>query len=245
MPRFDPNKSPAYVMFFAALISAAFTAAIMALHVSTAPIVERNEQVLRQKALVDVFNLGDVETLSDNEIIDLYEKQIVRVPLDQPGPQEGMAYYFAFQPGEEGTPFAYAFPVAGVGFWAPIVGVLSVEVDTQKALGVVFLRHSETPGLGGRITETPFRSQFPGLDLSPPAEGDPYIYIGGAEPTGPNDPRFDRQVDAISGATGTSTAVGRFMNTSIRRYMPEAQRLAGQSRAALETLAEERHAGTE
>ena len=112
-----------------------------------------------------------------------------------------------------------AFAVSGVGFWASIEGILALSPDLQRVTGVVFLRHSETPGLGGRITERQFRDQFRrGLRATPPDAGGQYIYIGGAKPAGPGDPRWGRRVDAVSGATGTSTAVERFLNADLARF---------------------------
>ena len=226
MPKFDPNKSPAYVVLFAALVSAAFTAAIMALHVTTKPVVERNQKVLREKSIVDAFGLGDVETMDEQRIVDTYARQVLRVPLsDSP---TSRAYYFAFRADGPPTarPFAFAIPLHGVGFWAPIEGLLAVQTKTRKAIGVVFLEHGETPGLGGRITERDFRDRWKGLNLQKPAEGDPCVYVTKSQPRR-GGPMVGRHVDALSGATGTSTAVMKFTNASIREYLAEAEAMAG------------------
>ncbi len=229
---FDPDKNPAYILVYAAIISAVFTAAIVGLHVATRDIVERNQEVLKQKAVVDVFDLGDVEQMSDVDIIDAYEQRIVRVPT-QDGPAE-RAYYFAFQSdaAADARPFAMAIPIHGVGFWAGIEGLLAIDVETKQAIDVVFLSHSETPGLGGRITETDFRNRWKGLNMTPPEEGK-WVTIGGTK-TAAN---ADRYVDSISGATGTSTAVGEFTNETIPQYYPRAVELSELSRGELENIA--------
>jgi Na+-transporting NADH:ubiquinone oxidoreductase subunit C len=230
---FDPDKNPAYILIYAAVISAVFTAAIVGLHVATRDIVERNQEVLKQKAVVDVFNLGDVEQMSDAEIIEAYEQRIVRVPT-QDGPAE-RAYYFAFDPaaGQQARPFAFAIPIHGVGFWAGIEGLLAIDVETRKAIDVVFLSHSETPGLGGRITESDFRNRWDGLDMTPPEEGGKWVYIGGTKTSA----NADRYVDSISGATGTSTAVGAFTNETIPQYYPRAVELSQLGRSELKDIA--------
>lgn len=241
MPKFDPNKNPGYIIFYAALISAVFTAAIMSLYALTKGTIERNELVMQRKAVVGVFQLGEVEGMSDREIVDTYQRRIVRVPVEGFDPRKGPAYYFAFEPGagNDAEPFAYAFPIRGVGFWAPIEGLLAVDKGEQQALGVTFLQHSETPGLGGRITEQDFRRQWRGLDLSPPAAGEKFVYVTKTQPRGAE----NRHVDAISGATGTSTAVMNFTNDSIRKYMDTAEELARNTRAELEELARQRAGG--
>ena len=68
-----PNvKHPAYVIIYAAFTSAAFTAAIMTLHVATADIVKRNEKILEDKALVEIFfGPEKLAELSDAQIAQL------------------------------------------------------------------------------------------------------------------------------------------------------------------------------
>ncbi|NBB94674.1 MAG: FMN-binding protein [Planctomycetes bacterium] len=243
MPRFDPDRNPFYVIVYAAVISAAFTAAIVALHVATVDIVERNAKVMEQKAVVDVFDLGDVEQMSDAEIIDAYEQRIVRVPVDPaergPAPTKkdgtGRAYVFAFQAGAgpDARPMAVAIPIHGIGFWANIEGLLAIDVETRKAISVTFLSHSETPGLGGRITEANFRNEWKGLDMTPPEGDGTWVYVGGTETVA----NADRYVDAISGATGTSNAVGDFANKTIPEYYAPAMKLAQMPRDQLDAMA--------
>lgn len=222
MPKFDPNRNPGYVILFAAAISVVFTAAIMVLHVTTKDVVDENEQLMHEKALVGVFGLGDVNALSGDEIRRLFREDIQRVGIDG-----GRAFYFAFRPDAKlgDPPFAFAVPLHGVGFWAPIEGLLAVDLATHTCLGVVFTQHSETPGLGGRITEPEFRDAWKGLNMQPPASGR-YVYINSTAPRGPDDPQAGRHVDAVSGATGTSTAVQKFTNECLREYLQKADATA-------------------
>ena len=224
----DPNKSPLYVILFAAVVSGAFTCAIMALHVATEPVVQANQKLLRQKALVGLFSLGDVAELTADQIASLVETRIYETTINARSDLETPLLVAFRQPIEvEGRPpidihdkaavAAYAFPISGVGFWARIDGYLAVTPDLSRVVGIVFIAHSETPGLGGRITEPAFREQFKGLPVTPPARGDRFIYIERTSPA-PSDPRHKRHVDAITGATGTSTAVDEFLNRDIERF---------------------------
>jgi hypothetical protein len=52
------------------------------------------------------------------------------------------------------------------------------------------------------------------------------VYINNVQPRGPDDPQAGRHVDAVSGATGTSTAVEAFTNTCIREYLSKAEQMA-------------------
>ncbi|MBE0618532.1 MAG: FMN-binding protein, partial [Proteobacteria bacterium] len=83
-----------------------------------------------------------------------------------------------------------------------------------EILGLSFTKHQETPGLGGRITEPWFRDQFQGKPVRPPPEGGPplqFVY---------RQPRSPREVEAITGATQTSTRLGVFLNGFLRS-LPE------------------------
>jgi Na+-transporting NADH:ubiquinone oxidoreductase subunit C len=229
---FDPNKSRAYVVFFAVAVSGVFTAAIMALHVATAPIVERNERLLTERAIVELFRLGDVAQLSGEQVAELYDRRIRRATIAAGTPEE-MEILLAYlqdlpaeapgDPGDKSRLKAYGVPIRGVGFWAMIEGYLAVTPDAARTLGVVFLRHSETPGLGGRITEDEFRRWFRpggphenGLNVTPPPQGQPYVEIG--PPVEKTAPQYDRHVDALTGATGTSNAVADFLNGDLARF---------------------------
>ena len=216
------KDSPAYVIAFAAVVSAAFTAAIMAIHAAADGAVRRNERLLRQKALVEVFGLGDPAALGPGEIAERVERRVAEVtpPLIDAQTGRRLAVYKAYAPDRREVA-AYAFPIGGVGFWAQIDGLLAVDRDATRIVGIVFLSHSETPGLGGRITtDRAWREQFRGLKLpSPAAAGEKLIHVGGDGPSGPSDARFGRHVDALTGATGTSTAVEQFVNRDLESFL--------------------------
>ncbi len=223
------TASPTYVIGFSALAAIVFTGTIMSLHVATQGAVERNERLLHDKALVELFSLGDINELTGEQITELVSKRIVTSDKEITDPQTGWSFkpVYAYKTdavageGESRSDenlIGLAFPIAGVGFWAPIRGLMAVTPDAKKVVGVVFLSQRETPGLGGRITESKWRKQFVGLDITDPGDDKPFIYIGRTEASGESDPKFGRRVDAITGATQTSMAVEGFINESLRRF---------------------------
>ena len=239
--KLNPNKNPAYVILFAVIISGLFTAAIMGLHTATAPMVRANERLLTEKAIVDLFALGDVEEMSADQIGDLIRRRVGGM-TDPDRPDDPRAQEIHLTDEETGDSIrllvdyntdlppdrkveihdkrnilGYAFPIKGVGFWAMIEGWFAVDTSGDRSLGVVFIRHQETPGLGGRITEAPFREQFKGLNVSPPEDADKFIYIERESPA-EGSPKYRRHVDTVTGATGTSMAIEKFMNDDIRRF---------------------------
>ena len=208
----------AYVIAFAGIVSAVFTAAIMSLHAATSPRVQRNEKLFRERALVEVFDLSKGGALSDEQVLAIYSRQ-VRPGATVTDPETGTSFKLFEAVDADGKVIGYALPIWGVGFWARIDGYLAVTPDLQRVLGVTFLDHSETPGLGGRITEPAWRRTFHGLDVSEPAAGGEYIYIGGGD-TGP---ARGRRVDAITGATGTCNALMRFLNKRLAEFRRAAE----------------------
>lgn len=88
---------------------------------------------------------------------------------------------------------AYAIDLTVTGFGGDIEMVVGI-VGGGGVSGIEILSHSETPGLGARITETDFLKRFFGI-----AE---QVVIG-------------ENVDAISGATISSKAVGEGVNRAM------------------------------
>lgn len=230
------TKSPLYVITFAAVASALLTSGIVALQVATAARVERNEQMREYRALAVLFapawHIADPAALSDQAVVDLVNARVDRSEtVTDASEQPPLTFRLARAYADETrrTLVGIALPVRGTGFWDLIEGRLALSPDLKTITGLVFLAQKETPGLGGRIMEPAFTDQFSrearrraGLDplrAEPPTAPDrPFLYIGRGTPTGPADPRYDRSVDAITGATQTSLAVERFLNTDLRRF---------------------------
>ena len=94
--------------------------------------------------------------------------------------------------------------------------MVGVDSEGSRILGIAFYQHSETPGLGGRITEKWFTDQFKGLRLFPIVDDKKIFYLKPkAIASGPN------ELDAITGATRTSTAVETFLNTELDTFVKE------------------------
>ncbi len=81
-----------------------------------------------------------------------------------------------------------------------VEGYAAISADNSELLGIDFVSHSETPGLGGRISEEPFKEQFRNLDLTNAKGGEYIVYR----------PAPDGNVDSIAGATLTSKSVSNF-----------------------------------
>lgn len=104
-------------------------------------------------------------------------------------------------------------PCYGAGLWGDIWGYIALQPDRHTIAGAFFNHASETPGLGAKIKDDPsFRGQFPGKTVELAAEPAFEVIKGGA-PAGQTN-----AVDAISGATMTSRALGQAISKWLGLY---------------------------
>ena len=97
-------------------------------------------------------------------------------------------------------------PCYGAGLWGPIWGYIGFKGDLETIKAVCFGHKGETPGLGAKIADEPsFAEAFVGKKVG---KGD--ILFEVAKPA--NRQTKENGVDAISGATITSQALGNTLN---------------------------------
>ena len=105
----------------------------------------------------------------------------------------------------------YILPLSGKGLWGGIGGYLALDEDKNTIYGVNFNHESETPGLGAKIVEMPFREQFEGKHIRNAANEVVSVAVlkAGKHAEG------QEQVDAISGATITSSGVSTMLHEEL------------------------------
>ena len=97
-------------------------------------------------------------------------------------------------------------PCYGAGLWGPIWGYVGLEKDLKTIKAVRFGHKGETPGLGAKIADEPsFAEAFMGQQV-----GSGSIRFEVAKPA--NRQTEKNGVDAISGATITSQALGKTLD---------------------------------
>jgi len=193
-------------MFLISLFFASLVSAVKHLNEKT---IASNQALKLQRIIIKVLDIAAEKSTSDDLISRLFVERVKDIQIEE------RTLYVGYK--EDGrTILGYAFPVGGPGFWGPIQGMVGVNPDATKILGIAFYKHTETPGLGGRITENWFSTQFNNLSLFP-VEGDQKIfYLKPAGTTGaPN------ELDAITGATNTSSAVEAFLNDELDYFLKE------------------------
>ena len=98
-------------------------------------------------------------------------------------------------------------PCYGAGLWGPIWGYVGLEKDLKTIKAVCFGHKGETPGLGAKIADEPwFAESFTGKNI-----GDGEILFEVCKPAN-TQVDASSHIDAISGATITSQALGFTLN---------------------------------
>jgi Na+-transporting NADH:ubiquinone oxidoreductase subunit C len=185
-----------FIVAFTALVTAAFVAPISLAYLATKPRADLNEQVFQMRSVLAAA--GIAPPASPGEVVRVFKERAEEAPARS----GGQAYYRIKDEG--GNPTGYVLVRSGPGLWGEITAAVGFDRSLEKLTGVDFLKQSETPGLGARISEPWFREQFRGKrgPLAPVAEG---------QSAGEN------QFDAVTGATLTTNFVRDILNEAIRQ----------------------------
>jgi Na+-transporting NADH:ubiquinone oxidoreductase subunit C len=184
-----------------------FTALVSIIYEVNEERIALNEEIKVQRIILEVLGIKPEPEATHIRVKEIFER---RIKVEE---REGRVIYRGFAEDRK-TLVGYAFPLYGPGFWGPIYGMMGVDPQLERVMGVAFYRHSETPGLGGRITEAWFKKQFSGKRLVPRGGDGKYFSF-----VPPGTARAYNEVDAITGATGTSRAVERFVNENLKDYL--------------------------
>jgi Na+-transporting NADH:ubiquinone oxidoreductase subunit C len=191
------------------LITLFFASLVSAVKLMNDKRIERNQTIKLQSIILRVLQIPAQEQMPEQALSRLFADRVKEIDV------QGKTLYVGYE--EDGrTIRGYALPVGGPGFWGPIQGMVGIAPDAAKVLGIAFIKHSETPGLGGRITESWFTDQFEDLPLFP-IEGERNIFY--LKPEGTS--RAANELDAITGATNTSSAVETFMNRELDHFLKD------------------------
>ncbi|HLD82933.1 MAG TPA: FMN-binding protein, partial [Candidatus Omnitrophota bacterium] len=99
-----------------------------------------------------------------------------------------------------------AFEFSGPGLWGHIYGLASINPGLKAIKAIVILHQEETPGLGARIAEGAFLKQFRGKEFLPKL-----LFVAEGKSSANN------EVDAITGATGSSRALEKLLNETLEK----------------------------
>jgi len=185
------------------VVTAFFSSIVIGLTQSTGKRVEANAKLAFEKAVLAVLP-GFYDEKEKVSGLQLHKRFTEKV--SPPDELSGGAYTFR----QAGQIVAYALPIAGQGFWAPIKGVIGIEADRKTITAIAFYQQNETPGLGAEIAKPEFRNQFKGK-----------VMLMGEKPLSIARPgaKLDQSsVHAVTGATQTSTRLEKLINDDLKEW---------------------------
>lgn len=234
----QPVDSRAKTLAMAFAVSAACALLVTGATVVLRPIQQANraaEQQLRLEALVAgipgmdeiMSEAGDgagraalstvVVNLADGRAAREVTPQTIEAALEQPAnwttlrPEDDMAMIgsrpdyaqiFLLRSGDAVS--LAILPIFGAGYNGPIQAMLAMHGDMNTIAGIAVTGQTETPGLGARIEEPGWQASFAGKRVADAAGNIRFSVAHGPSAS-------DYEVDGITGATRTSTAVSRMV----------------------------------
>lgn len=188
-----------------ALLAALGVAGTFFVQQAAAPRIEREQRTLQARNLLDILPVGS------------YDNQ----PLDQPLALDNVQLSHStlragYRATRNGQPSAVLLRSQVSGYGGPIELLIGIAAN-GKLLGSKALRHTETPGLGGRIAERPnaWLQGFIGLSRNDPGDAGWALK------------KDNGQFDQMAGATITSRAVVEGIHDSLRYFDEHREQLLG------------------
>lgn len=175
----------------------------------TLPIIEKNKQEALENAVSSV--LPDV--VNRNYYL-LEESGMTQLETSASAQANVIAGY-----NEDGKLTGLAMKGDARGYQDVVVVLYGYDPAKEQIIGMTILQSTETPGLGDRAgTDPVFLANFDALDARLNADANavanPITTVKHGTKTNP------WEIDAISGATVTSKAVGTALDTSTSRLLP-------------------------
>jgi Na+-transporting NADH:ubiquinone oxidoreductase subunit C len=230
------ESSNKYIITFIIIMTVVAAVSLAGMRELTLSVSTKNEEIFNKRSVLLTVNdyLGkgvNVNNLSDEEVLTVFNKQVEQVVLNQEGEvvpdilaekvdlavekkkaeADRLLPLFVFKNEKEKF---YILSVRGSGLWDEIWGNIAVKSDLNTIAGVTFDHKGETPGLGAEIKDNPtFPGQFVGKQIFKDGEVAVLVRKGGSQ-----DKTYE--VDGISGATITCDGVTEMLQRGIAYYLP-------------------------
>ncbi|NTV94587.1 MAG: FMN-binding protein [Thiobacillus sp.] len=192
------------------LIAAICGVLIVSAYEGTLDAVNANKKIALERAVFQVVP-------GAAKVDELYATAAGVVPASDAAPEGAAKFYAAYD--QAGQLKGIAAEGASKGY-ADVVRVLyAYDADKQAITGLGVISMRETPGIGDKIyTDQGFIANFKALDVKLSADGKQLANAVKVVKHGTKQNPWE--IDAISGATVTSKAVGRGINESAQKLLP-------------------------
>ncbi len=194
------TNSNAYIIIYSAIMVLIVAFLLAFVSQTLKPMQDANVALDTEKQILNSLNLRG---LSDEDAHATYEK-IVKFDEAQ------NVYVCTLENGD----VKYVLPLKGQGMWGGISAFLAIDSDKNTVYGAYFNHESETAGLGAEIKDNAdWQAKFQGKKIF--ADEAKETLALSVEKAVNN----ETTVDAVTGATVTSTAVSKMLHDQLAKYM--------------------------
>lgn len=184
-------KEKIFMVAFILILGTILTGLLVGVNYYTEPIIKKNEEIKIKSSVLDVFDI----MYTQEDIGRIFSEHIEIIEKDN------KVFYSTINK-------EIAFEYTGPGLWGQIYGIIAVLSDLETIKGITVIHQEETPGLGGRIAEKDFLDKFKNKKVIP---GIVIVPFGKA--------KQEHEIDGITGATMTSKAFEKLLNSQSKRYL--------------------------
>lgn len=226
-PQAVPDSPTAAMIRTLGLVSAICGLIIVGAYQSTFDAVAANKRIATERAVFKVIPAAK----SIAEFVALPAGSVEKVGAgDTAVPAGGVKFFAAYD--ESGKLAGIAAEGGAKGYADTVRIMFGYQPDCQCVVGIGVVAMRETPGIGDKIiTDKDFLANFVSLDVK--LTGDLSALANEVKAVKHGAKTNPWQIDAISGATITSRAVGKAINDSAQallpRLLPNLDKLAGKS----------------
>ncbi len=179
------------IILFVVILGIILSAIIFAVNLFTAPLIAKNDELKMKRTVLEAqgvpYAAAEAEEVFSRSV-DVVERG-------------GKTYYVSKDKD-------VAFEFTGTGLWGPISGIISLASDLRTIKRIVIIHQEETAGLGGRLAERSYLSNFDKKEFLPTIE---IVNRRKAEKS--------NEVDGITGATLTSKAFEKIINAQVTEHV--------------------------
>ena len=203
-------KTPVLAMFRTLTLTALLSGFLVVMVVQWAmPYIEANQKAATEAA---VFNVVHGATTSRSFVIS--ESGII--PVEQTD-DDGFVIYGGYD--ASGDLKGLAIPGVASGYAGPVYIMFGYQPELEAITAYQVLTMTETPGLGDKVlTDEDFLANFDRLDSRLATDGSALANDIVTVKSGTKQNAWE--IDAISGATITSNAIGQAINLSAQQWLP-------------------------
>ncbi len=213
----DPGTPRIWPMYRALIcVGVVCALVIVVVYEVTRPIIRENKLAFRRQAIIEVLPAA-----TKSAAFLLMEDG--RFELASAESEEANLIFAGFD--DQDDLIGLAIEAQGMGYQDNIRVLYGYSFDQQAIIGFRVLDSLETPGLGDRIeTDKPFLQNFENLDVRVTATGDELQHP--IEFVKPGQKNAAWQIDGISGATISSTAIAKMLSESSAQWIPRVARIS-------------------